>query len=211
MNRKLKIRALLGGSALLLSAPSWAQDPAADQVQAEPDQSDATADATIAAATPDEQSAKIELLQQQIEALQASIDEIKNDNVQQTPALKNLDWASKTKISGKAFLNVSNISQKSDGADSSQNGSQAELKRFYIGVDHKFDDMFSANLTTDFRYNSNGTSKDVLVYVKKAYLQAKFAPELFVRVGAADLPWVPFVEGLYGYRFIENTLIDRTK
>jgi hypothetical protein len=32
-----------------------------------------------------------------------------------------------------------------------------------------------------------------------------------VRIGAADLPWVPFVEGIYGYRFVENTLIDRTK
>lgn len=47
--------------------------------------------------------------------------------------------------------------------------------------------------------------------MKKAYLQAKFAPEFFVRVGAADLPWVPFVEGLYGYRFVENELVDRTK
>jgi len=25
----------------------------------------------------------------------------------------------------------------------------------------------------------------------------------------ADLPWVPFMEGLYGYRYVENTLIDR--
>jgi len=25
------------------------------------------------------------------------------------------------------------------------------------------------------------------------------------------LPWVPFVEGLYGYRFVENVLVDRTK
>src|SRR6476620_225073 len=71
--------------------------------------------------------------------------------------------------------------------------------------------MFSANLTTDFRYNTNGTTKDVLVYVKKAFIQAKFSPALAVRVGAADLPWVPFAEGVYGYRYVENTLIDRTK
>jgi hypothetical protein len=71
--------------------------------------------------------------------------------------------------------------------------------------------MFSANLTTDFRYNANGTSKDVLVYVKKAFVQAKFDPAAILRIGAADLPWVPFDEGVYGYRFVENTLIDRTK
>lgn len=125
-------------------------------------------------------------------------------------------WFANTTISGKAFFNVSNIDQKSTDlagvtTKSAQNGTQTELKRFYLGVDHKFSDVFSANLTTDFRYNANGTSKDVLVYVKKAYVQAKLSPAFFVRVGSADLPWVPFVEGLYGYRFVENTLIDRTK
>ena len=85
------------------------------------------------------------------------------------------------------------------------------MKRFYVGIDHKFNDVFSANLTTDFRYGTNGTTKDDLIYVKKAFVQAKLSPALFVRVGSADLPWVPFVEGVYGYRFIENTVIDRTK
>jgi cell division protein FtsB len=164
-------------------------------------------------------------LQAQIQALQAQVDQLKaaqdtqaaqvaKVETQVTPALKKADapsWTANTSISGKAFFNVSNINQKSDGVDSAQNGTQTELKRFYVGVDHKFNDMFSANITTDFRYGTNGTSKDVLVYVKKAYFQAKLAPELTLRVGAADLPWVPFVEGIYGYRFVENTLIDRTK
>ncbi len=125
-------------------------------------------------------------------------------------------WFANTTVSGKAFFNVSNIDQRSADAngvttDNAQNGTQAELKRFYLGVDHKFSDVFSANITTDFRYNTNGTSKDVLIYVKKAFVQAKLSPAFFVRVGSADLPWVPFVEGVYGYRFVENTLIDRTK
>jgi hypothetical protein len=125
-------------------------------------------------------------------------------------------WFADTKISGKAFFNVSNIDQTStdlagNRTDNIQNGTQTELKRFYVGVDHRFNDVFSANITTDFRYNANGTSKDVLVYVKKAFVQAKFSDALAVRIGAADLPWAPFVEGLYGYRFVENTLIDRTK
>jgi hypothetical protein len=125
-------------------------------------------------------------------------------------------WFANTAISGKAYLNVSSIHQTSTDllghtTQSVQNGTQTELKRFYVGVDHKFNDVFSANITTDFRYNANGTSKDVLVFVKKAFLQAKLNPAFTVRVGAADLPWVPFVEGLYGYRFVENTLIDRTK
>jgi hypothetical protein len=166
--------------------------------------------------------AQLQALQAQVERLQAAQ---QAQAAQPAPApvpvpvpakAEGPGWWGNTKISGKAFLNVSNIDQSStdlDGniVDNIQNGTQAELKRFYLGVDHKFNDVFSSNLTTDFRYNSNGTSKDVLVYVKKAYLQAKLSPALTVRVGAADMPWVGFSEGLYGYRFVENTLIDRTK
>src|SRR6476646_7288659 len=177
-------------------------------------------------------AADLQALQEQIQALQAQVEQLKAAQAQtaqtaqaaaaaapqSTPPLKqeSAGWFTDTSISGKAFFNVSNINQKSTDlagvtTDNAQNGAQTELKRFYIGVDHKFNDTFSANITTDFRYNSNCTSKDVLLYVKKAYVQAKLSPALFVRVGSADLPWVPFVEGLYGYRFVENTLIDRTK
>jgi hypothetical protein len=171
----------------------------------------------------------IAALRVQVQALQKQLDELKSAQQQAAEVAKVAaaptavppkpeapGWWDNTKISGKAFMNVSNISQRStdlagNTVDNVQNGTQAELKRFYLGVDHKFNDMFSANLTTDFRYNSNGTTKDVLVYVKTAYLQAKFSPALTLRVGAADMPWVGFAEGLYGYRFVENTLIDRTK
>jgi hypothetical protein len=167
---------------------------------------------------------QIASLEAQIQALQAQVNELKQAQAATaakvaetpapgaTPAKSDVpDWVRSTTISGKAFANFSSIDHKSDGVDLGDNGTQAELKRFYFGVDHKFDDTFSANLTTDFRYNANGTSKDALVYVKKAYVQAKFGPELFVRLGSADLPWVPFVEGIYGYRFVENELVDRTK
>jgi predicted porin len=163
-------------------------------------------------------TADIAALQGQIQAMQAQLDKLQAAQAAEplpVPALPTQpgppSWTANTTISGKAYFNVSNIDQKSDGVASAQNGTQTELKRFYIGVDHKFNDVFSANLTTDIRYNTNGTSKDTLVYVKKAFLQAKLSPALFVRVGAADLPWVPFVEGIYGYRFVENMLIDRTK
>jgi hypothetical protein len=169
-------------------------------------------------------SDKIAALEAQIQALQTEVNDLKQAQAATaakvaeaptaTPAAARSDvpgWVKNTTISGKAFANVSTIDHKSDGVDLADNGTQAELKRFYLGVDHKFDDTFSANLTTDFRYNTNGASKDTLVYVKKAYVQAKFSPAFFVRVGAADLPWVPFVEGIYGYRFVENELVDRTK
>jgi hypothetical protein len=125
-------------------------------------------------------------------------------------------WWANTTVGGRFFFNVSNIHQTSSDLagntiDNIQNGTQTELKRGYIIIDHKFDDTWSANITTDFRYNTNGTSKDVLVFVKKAWVQAKLNPAFVVRIGESDTPWVPFVESLYGYRFVENTLIDRTK
>jgi hypothetical protein len=95
----------------------------------------------------------------------------------------------------------------------SSNGTQTELKRFYLGVDHQFNDIFSGNITPDIDsvVGTSGSTIGKGLYVKKAYLQAKFNKALVVRLGASDLPWVPYAESLYGYRHIENTLADRTK
>lgn len=193
----MKLAYVIAASTALAASPAFAQNEPA---------------ATI---TPEQ----IAALQAQIQALQTQVNQLqsaqsaKAANVAAAPTAPkaNSDWTKDTKISGKAYFNISSIDNERDGIDQSNNGTQTELKRFYLGVDHRFNDVLSANLTTDFRYGSNGTSNDVLVYVKKAYLQAKFAPEFFVRVGSADLPWVPFAEGIYGYRFVENQLIDRTK
>jgi Phosphate-selective porin O and P len=177
----------------------------------------------------------IAALRAQILALQAKVDQLSAAQSQQAAQVQQVQavqaappapvpplkpeapgWWGSTTISGKSFFNVSNIDQTStdlagNKTDNAQNGTQTELKRFYVSIDHKFNDVFSADITTDFRYNTNGTSKDDLIFVKKAYLQAKLNPALTVRVGAADMPWIPFVEGVYGYRFVENTLSDRTK
>ncbi len=149
-------------------------------------------------------------------------------------------WYDGTSISGRMYANVSNISQKSDGKGVARS-TAFDIKRFYIGVDHKFNDIFSANVTTDVSLiaNSNtvngtassgaagavsttpnaagsqpvfGFNKNIgeTLYLKKAYLQASISKALNIRAGSADLPWVPFAEDLYGYRFVENTLIDRT-
>jgi hypothetical protein len=183
---------------VLTAAPAFAQTSPADDIVA--------------------MRAQLEALQAQINALQeaqaAQAAQVAKVAAVPVPPLVKKEapgWWGSTTITGKAFFNVSNINQKSDGVDSSQNGTQTELKRFYVGIDHKFNDVFSANITTDIRYGTNGTTKDDLIYVKKAYVQAKLSPALFVRVGSADLPWIPFVEGIYGYRFVENTVIDRTK
>lgn len=147
-------------------------------------------------------------------------------------------WWGSTTVSGRMYFNASNIHQQSNGVDTAANSTGFNIKRFYVGVDHKFDDIFSANLTTDVSNVVGRTASGIFVgnpavqvvgqpagvtatandyglvgrglYIKKAYLQAKLDPAFTVRVGSADLPWVPYVENLYGYRHVENILIDRT-
>ena len=121
-------------------------------------------------------------------------------------------WWNNTTVSGTAFADFSYIDAQYDGVKpaGSANGTNFDLKRFYLIVDHKFNNVFSANLTTDFNYDS-GPAGATQLYIKKAFLQAKLSDALILRAGSADLPWVPFVEGLYGYRYVENVLIDRDK
>jgi hypothetical protein len=121
-------------------------------------------------------------------------------------------------LSGRIYADFSNISNKVDGVESNAtagfgipatNGTGLDVKRFYVGVDKKFTDTWSMNVTTDFQYSSAISATEV--YLKKAYIQGSFSPAFNVRVGAADLPWVPYAEDIYGYRYVENTVADRTK
>jgi hypothetical protein len=121
-----------------------------------------------------------------------------------------IKWAADTKISGRMYFNVSDVTHKVNGSKvgNTDNGGGYNIKRFYLGVDHKFNDVFSANLTTDVSAIS-GVGQSL--YIKKAYLQAKIDPALVIRLGADDMPWIPYAESIYGYRHIEQTLSDRTK
>ncbi len=116
---------------------------------------------------------------------------------------------SDTVVGGKAFFDFTNLNQKSDDVKTDSSGTGVDVKRFYLSVTHDFDKVWSANITSDFNYVSNDGQTQI--YVKKAYVQAKVSSAFTARLGSADLPWVPFVEGLYGYRFVENVLVDRLK
>ena len=119
-------------------------------------------------------------------------------------------WWNNTTISGRMYFDTSWVDQSTNGVRTgTANGTSFDIKRFYIGIDHKFNDVFSANVTTDFTYDSSlGVNQ---IYIKKAYLQAKVSDALVFKLGSADMPWIPFLEDTYGYRYVENTLIDRLK
>lgn len=199
------IAATLGLAALAASAPSHAGPQ----------------DATV---TPEQLQAlqgQIAALQAQLDSLQERTDAQSDINVASAQATEasqatqdKLDKLAKlvndTRVSGKMYFDLTSIDQQANGNDTSASGFSLDVKRFYLGIDHKFNDVWSANLTTDFQYSSSLDSA-ADIYVKKAYIQGKFSDAFTARIGSADLPWVPFAEKYYGYRYVENTLIDRLK
>jgi hypothetical protein len=172
-----------------------AQEAAQQQTQAQAAQAQATAQAVQeqqAAADND-----IKTIPEQVNMAVASLPKPKKS------------WAENTSISGRMYYDLTSVEQKRDGSRIAPSGVGFDIKRFYVGVDHKFNDVFSANITTDFQYSSAISATEL--YIKKAYLQAKLNDALVIRLGSADLPWVPYAEDIYGYRYVENTLIDRDK
>jgi len=114
-----------------------------------------------------------------------------------------------TTVGGRMYADFSDISQDKNGKTTDADGTGFDVKRFYLIIDHKFDDIWSANLTTDFNYVANDS--ETQLFVKKAYVQAKLNDYFIMRGGSSDMPWIPFVESWYGYRYIDPTLTDRLK
>lgn len=113
-----------------------------------------------------------------------------------------------TKVSGKLYVDISSISAKTaSGAKADPSGAGLDVKRFYFDVYHQFNSVWSADIKTDAGYSSSAGA--VTPFIKTAFIQAKISPQLIIRAGSADMPWIPFDEGVYGYRYVENTLIDR--
>src|SRR5258706_7453758 len=112
-----------------------------------------------------------------------------------------------TTVGGRAFIDLTSLDSKAAGVKTAASGVGLDVKRFYLILDHTFDDIWSANLTTDCNYVS--ADSETQLFIKKAYVQAKLSDAFFVRAGSADLPWIPFVEGNYGYRYVEKMIEDR--
>ena len=145
-------------------------------------------------------------------------------------ALASVRWAADTTISGRMYMNMSSINQQAGGVKTAATGIGFNIKRMYIGIDHKFDKTFSFNVTADVSNvvgqfsNGNFTAPGVAggtitnnvvldgkgFYVKKAYLQARIDPALVVRLGSADSAWTPFMDNYEGHRHIESGLLERS-
>ncbi len=165
-------------------------------------------------------SSEIEQLKAQLAQLKSKVDSLEQQTAEQKTSevttasdlrLAAVEKAiNNTSLSGKMYFDLTHASQKnSDTGKTDKSGTGFDVKRFYLSVDHKFNDIWSADLTTDFNYVSSDGQTNL--FVKKAYVQGKFNQAAVFRVGSSDMPWIPFVENYYGYRYVENTMTDRLK
>ncbi|MDI1252851.1 porin [Thermomonas sp.] len=160
--------------------------------------------------------AQIAALQVQVENLEERTNAQSDVNVAQAKTNEALDdvaslkkLVNDTKLSGRMYFDGTNINDTNNGSKTAKSGFGFDIKRFYLGVDHTFNDKWSMNLTTDFQYSSAISSTEL--YIKKAYVQYKYSDAFVARAGSTDLPWVPFSEGANGMRYVENTMVDRLK
>lgn len=135
------------------------------------------------------------------------------------------DLGENTTVGGRVFVDVSHISLQNENAAGAKvntppTGTGFDVKRFYLIVDHKFNDIWSANLTTDAQYvaapstitsttNTSNSGSVTEVFIKKLYLEGKFDNLFVTHIGSYDMPWDPFAESLYAYRYVEKTITDR--
>jgi hypothetical protein len=171
----------------------------------------------------------------------AQFEALQNQVYEEQAAVKSTGtgWWDNTKVGGLVFFDLTNVDNKNGSTKNAQDGFHFDIKRFYLTFDHQFNDTYSAHLVTDATYDTSQCNSPVTtvinpppvvggsptatstcastgastssLYIKKAYLEANYAPLFDVRLGSADMPWIPFAESVYGYRYIENTLIDRFK
>ena len=141
------------------------------------------------AQTAGDDSTELAQLRAQLATLQTKVSELeqKQQAQAQPPAPSNTlaAWADSTRVSGTMFVDMTNIGQTSNGQKTDASGTGLDVKRFYLSIDHKFDDVWSANLTTDFNYVGN--DGETRLFVKKAYVQGVFSKLATLRVGSAAM------------------------
>jgi len=121
------------------------------------------------------------------------------------PAAASKYPASKFGIRVYADASTKTNKDEATGIKSADSGVGVDVKRTYFTFTHEFDSRFSAVFQSDI---GDQGARRYDVFVKKAYVQAQITPMATFRLGAADTPWIPYVEGVYGLRYIEQTITD---
>src|ERR1700709_314859 len=80
-----------------------------------------------------------------------------------TAGAAGIDVGANTTIGGELFSDYSRIQLQNENAagqrvDTAPTGTGFDVKRFYLIVDHRFNDVWAADLTTDAQFSTAGTT-----------------------------------------------------
>jgi hypothetical protein len=121
--------------------------------------------------------------------------------------LPGLASANETKISSQIFANFSNL--QIDDRQAETEGWQADLKRFYINLDHQWNDKWQLKVTTDVQWQRQQDPTDV--WFRHAYVAYQLNAQNEFKFGVAELPWIDYVARRVGYRYIDPSLTPKNK
>lgn len=123
------------------------------------------------------------------------------------PAAAPAKAAPRTQVSTQVFINASDI-QRTD-VSTADEGPAVELKRFYINVDHAFNESWSGHLTTDVQWARNSDPTDL--FLRHVYLQRRLGKSHHLQLGNAPTPWILHVAKLNGFRYVDPGVLPRMK
>ncbi|HFK2948970.1 TPA: hypothetical protein ACGY8F_003965 [Stenotrophomonas maltophilia] len=103
----------------------------------------------------------------------------------------------RTRISGTIFANASDREGDFD----------AELKRFFVNIDHDFNEDWSLHFTSDVQWVRDSDPTDL--WVLHMYLQRRLGQNASLQVGSAPQPWIPRMTKLNGFRYVDSPLLAR--
>ena len=124
------------------------------------------------------------------------------------PVFHSLGARADTAINGLVYADFSDKQNqdRATGTKSSDSGVGTDVKRFYFTLTHEFDSVWSAQFQSDI---GDQGAKRYDVFVKKAYIKAKLDPLFQVLLGSANQPWIPYVDDITGFRYVEQGITDR--
>lgn len=115
--------------------------------------------------------------------------------------------APRTKVSTQIFVNASDLQRR--WVSTADEGIAMDLKRFFIHVDHRFNEDWSARLTTDVQWQRNSDPTDL--FIRHAYLQRRLGKSQHVRLGNAPTPWIGYAAQRNGFRYVDPGVTSRMR
>jgi len=113
--------------------------------------------------------------------------------------------AAKSKLKGVMYADYYYITS---GTDKEQNGFQ--FRRVYLTYDLKWSDKFSGRVRLESKDAGFGSGKKMEPFVKHAYLRYRKDRHAFY-MGLSGTPTWNVSEGIWSYRSVEKTVMDRNK